>query len=204
MKKRKARNKVGWKAEWLIEGGDEMIKSLEILNNRIEQEKIIPKQWQLVIIKSVDEKGSDEVLSKNHKELFLVNIVSKVNEKNLKRHNKMLEMRTAGKKQKSTMDTIVIVCVITEQRRTEKRNTYICFANALKCFDKLWLQDCIIELTKLGYNKNDLEILYKLNETAQVKINTTYGDTENIKNGSGKTGDNIWTHYVLCINSKSK
>ena len=107
MKKRKARNKVGWKAEWLIEGGDEMIKSLEILNNRIEQEKIIPKQWQLVIIKSVDEKGSDEVLSKNQKELFLVNIVSKVNEKNLKRHNKMLEMRTAGKKQKSTMDTIV-------------------------------------------------------------------------------------------------
>ena len=45
MKKRKAGDKVGWKAEWLIEGGDEMIKSLEILYNRIEQEKIISKEW---------------------------------------------------------------------------------------------------------------------------------------------------------------
>ena len=42
MKKKKGEDKVGWKAEWLIEGGDEMIKSLEILYNRTEQEKIIP------------------------------------------------------------------------------------------------------------------------------------------------------------------
>ena len=37
--KRKAGDKLGRKAEWLIEGGDEMTKSLEILYNRIEQEK---------------------------------------------------------------------------------------------------------------------------------------------------------------------
>ena len=43
------------------------------------------------------------------------------------------------------------------------------------------LQDWIIEPAKLGYKKNDLEILYKLNETVQVKINTPYGDTENIE-----------------------
>ena len=90
-------------------------------------------------------------------------------------------MQTAGKKQRSTMDNIVIVSAIIEQRRIEKRNTYVFFVDAITCFDKLWLQDCIIELAKLGYNKNDLEILYKLNETVQVKINTPYGDTENIE-----------------------
>ena len=81
MKKRKGGDKVGWKAEWLIEGGDEMIRSLEILYNRIEQEKIISKQWQQVIIKSVDKKGSGDELSKNQRGLILVNIVSKVYEK---------------------------------------------------------------------------------------------------------------------------
>ena len=39
MKKRKAGDNLGWTAEWLIEAGDEMIKSLEILYNRIEQKK---------------------------------------------------------------------------------------------------------------------------------------------------------------------
>ena len=81
MKKRKAGDKVVQKAEWLIEGGDEMKKSLEILYNRIEQEGIIPKQWQQVITKSVDKKGNGEELSKSQRGLFLVNIVSKVYEK---------------------------------------------------------------------------------------------------------------------------
>ena len=46
-------------------------------------------------------------------------------------------MQTAGKKQRSTMDNTVIVSAIIEQRRIEKRNTYVFFADAIKCFDKL-------------------------------------------------------------------
>ena len=66
-------------------------------------------------------------------------------------------------------------------QENREKNTCIFFANTVKCYDKLWFQDCIIELVKLGYNKNVLGILYKLNETALVKINTTYGGTENIE-----------------------
>ena len=79
------------------------------------------------------------------------------------------------------MDNIVILVVsaIIEQRRIEKRKTF--FADAVKCSDKLWLQECIIVLAKLDYNKNDLELLYKLNETVLVRTNTLYGDTENIE-----------------------
>ena len=35
------------------------------------------------------------------------------------------------------MDNIVIVSAIIEQRRIEKRNTFIFFVDAVKCFDKL-------------------------------------------------------------------
>ena len=44
-------------------------------------------------------------------------------------------MQIAGKIQRSTMDNIVIVHAITEQRRIENRNTYVFFADAVKCFD---------------------------------------------------------------------
>ena len=44
MKKRNAGGKTGWKAEWLIEGRDSMIKSLMVLYDRIGQEKIIAKK----------------------------------------------------------------------------------------------------------------------------------------------------------------
>ena len=94
MKKKKAGDKVGWKAEWLIEGGDEMIKSLEILYNTIEQEKIIPKQWQQVIIKYVDKKGSGEKLSKNQRVLFLVSTVSKVHERKKQKNKNRMKLNT--------------------------------------------------------------------------------------------------------------
>ena len=44
-----------------------MIESLDILYNRIEQEEIIPKQWQQVKIKSIDKKESGEELKKNQR-----------------------------------------------------------------------------------------------------------------------------------------
>ena len=93
----------------------------------------------------------------------------------------MSDMQTAGKKKRSAVENTLIVSAIIEKRRIEKSDTYTFFADTYKRFNKLWLQDYIIELAKLGYSKNDLEILYKLNEVVQVKINTPYGDTENIE-----------------------
>ena len=50
------------------------------------------------------------------------------------------------------------------KRRTERFNTYLFFADAVKCFDKLWLKDCLIELKTLGYKHNDLKILCEMNK----------------------------------------
>ena len=44
MKNKKAAVRLGWKAEWIKEGGEEMVKSLYILFNRIKVENQISKQ----------------------------------------------------------------------------------------------------------------------------------------------------------------
>ena len=51
MKNKKAADRLGWKAEW-IKGGEEIVKSLCILFNRIKTENQIPIQWQLTTVKS--------------------------------------------------------------------------------------------------------------------------------------------------------
>ena len=56
------------------------------------------------------------------------NVYEKIKAQNETIHDKMSEMQTAGNKQRSTMDVIVIVSRITEQKRIEKRNTYIYFS----------------------------------------------------------------------------
>ena len=68
-----------------------------------------------------------------------MNIVAKVCEKEKKRqnekiHSNMSQMQTAGRKQRSTMDNILIVSSIMEKRRQEKQNTYLMCADAIKCY----------------------------------------------------------------------
>ena len=77
MKNKKAADRLGWKAEWIKEGGEEMVKSLYILFNRIKTENQIPKQWQLMTVKSIHKGAVKENIQENQRGIFLVNAVSK-------------------------------------------------------------------------------------------------------------------------------
>ena len=55
-------------------------------------------------------------------------------------------MQTAGRKQRSTADDLELI-ILNSIVRNEKQNeneTYLFFRDAKKCFDKLWLKDCLI------------------------------------------------------------
>ena len=79
-------------------------------------------------------------------------------------NRKMSEMQVAGRKERSAMDNLIIMNTIIENQRAQKLNTYIFFADAVKCFDKLWLKDCVLEMYNLGYDPNTLKILYEMNK----------------------------------------
>ena len=116
----------------------------------------------------------------------MVNVVSKdyerdKNTQNEKVHKNMKQMQCASRIQRSTMDNIIIMSAIIKKRRTERFDTDLFFADAVKCFDKLWLKDCPIELKTLGYKHNDLKILYERNKRSKVTINTPFGETGNIE-----------------------
>lgn len=58
-----------------------------VLYRKIEQEKILPKKQQKVIIKSVEKEGNGETLSKKKGGIFFANIMSKIHVK-IKKCNK--------------------------------------------------------------------------------------------------------------------
>ena len=89
-------------------------------------------------------------------------------------------MQTAGKKNRSTINNIIIINAMIEKQRQSHKNTYLFFADAEKCFDKLWLKDCLIDMEEIGYNRNDIKILYEMNKKAEIIVDTTVGQTESI------------------------
>ena len=58
LKNKRASDRLGWKAEWLMEGGEEIVKSLSILFNRIEREQRTLIQWRQTTIKSIYKDGN--------------------------------------------------------------------------------------------------------------------------------------------------
>ena len=88
----------------------------------------------------------------------------------------MSQMQKAGSKQRSAIDNILIVSSIIEKRSQEKRNIYLMCADAVKCFDKLWLKDSLKEMKELGYSSNDIKILYEMYKKTDIKIETPFGE----------------------------
>ena len=127
------------------------------------------------------------------KGVFSVNIISKLYKlvkitQNEKNNNKMSKMRAAGRKVRSAMDNLIIMNTIIENQRAQKLNTYMFFADAVKCFNKLWLKDCLLEMYNLGYDPNTLKILHEMNKETNIIVRTPVGNTENVQR-SGKTSN---------------
>ena len=125
-------------------------------------------------------------ISEYQRGIFLVSIISKVHElvkitKNEKNNSKVSEMQAARRKKRSAMDNLVIMNTIIENQRAQKLNTYMFFADAVKCFGKLWLQDCLLKVYNLDYDPNTLKILYEMNKETVIIIRTPVGNTDNIQ-----------------------
>ena len=58
LKNKRASDRSGWRAEWLKEGGEEIVKSISILFNRIERKQRTLTQWRQTTIKSTNKGGN--------------------------------------------------------------------------------------------------------------------------------------------------
>ena len=106
MKRKKAGDRQGWMGEWLIEGGQEMIRSLVSLFNSIQCNFWIPQQWNSIKIKALHKKGLKKELS-NKRGIFLAGILYKTferviggrNEENI---DKLLSVHQCGGRNKNS------------------------------------------------------------------------------------------------------
>ena len=78
MKNKRASDRLGWRTEWLKEGGEAIVKSVSILFNRIEREQQTLIQWRKTAMKNIYNGGNKANISESQRGTFLVNITTKV------------------------------------------------------------------------------------------------------------------------------
>ena len=78
-----------------------------------------------------------------------------------------------------TIDNMIMMRAVIDNNRLN-RKTYCYFADAYKCFDKLWLKDCLVELWRAGMREREVYMLYEMNKESHIVIETPVGMTDSI------------------------
>ena len=204
LKRKKSKDKSGWNNDFVIETGEEMLECLLALVNKIEERREIPKDWNEVRIKTVHKKGSVLLLD-NKRGLFLTDILSKIYEKVEKNRNQekiadyVSDLQTGGTKERATVDNFVILSEVIRRKRKLGKKCYLLFGDAVKCFDKLWLKDSLVELYKAGCDLQDIQMIYKMNKDTIIEVETPSGMTDKLKVGEIVKQGTVLGPTLCCV-----
>ena len=89
--------------------------------------------------------------------------------------------QNGGTKRRVTIDSWIILGAQIDEGRRMNKPVYIFFADVVKCFDRLWLRDCLVDLHDCGMREREVAMVYKLNKEARFKVDTPSGVTKEVK-----------------------
>ena len=87
----------------------------------------------------------------------------------------MSKFQNGGAKGKSVTDNLFILRGAIDHARYLGKEVFITFYDTEKCFDNLWLQDCINALWDIGIQDDSRYFIYLLGNKAHITINTPLG-----------------------------
>ena len=175
--------------EVFIHGGKELRRFLLQVSNRIKNEQKIPIQWmQMKIATMYKKKGSMKMLV-NQRGIFLTPVISKVFEKMVKSRiveivAKVTKLQAGSRNERMTMDQTFLLRSGINHAVYMNQPIFITMYDFRQCFDKIWLEDALISLWKLGVRDDMLKLISLLNEKSEVVVKTSVGETEKFELGS--------------------
>ena len=186
LRKNKAPDQQGWFYEMIVHAGTDLEESIKIMINKILQMKEIPQEWNEMGILPIDKTNGWLEMSEK-RGLFMTNIISKCMEKilfdrrevNLRKN--ISPFQNGGMKKRAIQDNLFIKNHIIHKYKKEKKNLYLLYADIEKCFDNLWLKDCILELVRCGVPLEEAMFIYKMNENIEATVRTPVGNTDPIQ-----------------------
>ena len=112
--------------------------------------------------------------------LFLTSVVSKTRKNKNRKDIQSSPFQCGGKKGVAVADHTLVLLEMINRNRYLGNDKYLVFIDMTKCFDKLWLEDGILELLRAGLDVTDARIILEMNRRARAVVETPVGNTEEI------------------------
>ena len=168
----------------LKKAGRDLISAATRVFNNIKNTLKTPKEWVDMIIKTLfKNKGSRKRL-KYHRGIFLTCVLSKALEKLLLLRTEQFtaenidSLQCGSTKNKSPRDCIFIMNGVVDHALYLNQSLFMTSYDYATCFDSLWLQDSLLSLWDTGIQNRALSLIYELNKSASIQVNTPFGFTQ--------------------------
>ena len=151
LKNKKSPGLDGITNEILKYAGEGLLQEMVMVLNNIKNNTRSPDQWNKVLITAIfKNKGSRRQLV-NYRGIFISSCISKLCEKLIvQRHEEALKnvslAQCGATKGKSPADNIFIANACIDHSKYLNKALYMTFYDFKQCFDKLWLEDCLVGL----------------------------------------------------------
>ena len=155
--------------------GKDLKDSIGIIFNEINNTNMGPEAWANMIIKSIYKGKKSKKEMNNRRGLFLTSVICKLFERTkLDKdrdiiESKLSKFQNGGVQGKSPIDNKMILNATVDYNNFINCETYVFFADAHKCFDKLDLKICLIDLYEI-LGAQETKLMYELNKKARIVV----------------------------------
>ena len=155
--------------------------------NEIKQQQVYPICLEACNITSIfKNKGNKSVFDK-YRGIFWVLVFRSILEKLIyhdeyhKKDDNLSDANVGARKGRNIRDNLFVVnAIINSIKRGTQEAIDICAYDAGKCFDALWTYECINDLFEAWLQNDRLNLLFIMNQSAQVAMKTPHGITERV------------------------
>ena len=159
--------------------GEDLKKSLLILINKCKNQLDDPEFMKIVNIFSIHKNKGSKMLLENDRGLFISNVIRMIKDRLIYNDIKdildknMSDSQVGARPKRGIRDHLfVIYSIIHSVKKKEGKPIDIEMIDIKKCFDSLWLEECINQLYETGIQNDKLALIYEGNSENQVAILT--------------------------------
>ena len=187
LKKKKSRDPYGYSNELIQGGGDDLEQAVLKLMNNIKREQKFPESLEACNITCLfKNKGKKNDLN-NYRGVFRVtvfrNILDKLifNDEYEKIDKNLTDSNVGGRKRRSIRDNIFVInAILNSIKNGNEDSCELTIYDIEKCFDALWVQECINTLFENKFQNDKLVLLYEETKNARIAIKLSTGITNRI------------------------
>ena len=165
--------------------GDDLILAITKLMTRIKAELNFPSQMNVCNVTNLYKNKGMKQKFDSYRGIFrtpiLRNILDKLiyDEEYNNIDDNLTNCNVGSRKGRNVRDNLFVInAIMNQSKQNTKEAADIGVYDVYKCFDSLWLEECVNDLYEAGFKNDKLNLIYLSNKTARIVVKTSSGVSE--------------------------